>query len=98
MKKFLAGMTATLLVFAAVLLGLPRLGVNPLGFTASRRNVQVIDAVTKEEQVVLLSLGIQGIISEESKAKILGVEVPGTGRAQFVQYSYAANLASTPSR
>ncbi|MGV0350223.1 hypothetical protein ACUY2G_04740 [Corynebacterium guaraldiae] len=55
-------------------------------------NSQVINAVEREEQVVLLSLGIQGLTEKSSAGQVFGVRVPWTGRTQFVQYSYKAKL------
>lgn len=55
-------------------------------------NSQVINAVEREEQVVLLSLGIQGLTEKSSAGQVFGVKVPWTDRTQFVQYSYKAKL------
>ena len=52
------------------------------------RNTQVVNAVTLEDQVVLLSLGIQGIAERSSDSTFLGVRVPGSGRASFIQYNH----------
>ena len=56
------------------------------------KNTQVINAVQREEQVVLLSLGIQGLAEKSSAGEVFGVRVPWTDRTQFVQYSYKAKL------
>ena len=56
------------------------------------KNTQVINAVQREEQVVLLSLGIQGLAEKSSAGEVMGVRVPWTDRTQFVQYSYKAKL------
>jgi len=42
--------------------------------------------------VVLLSLGIQGISEKTERITFLGVDVPGSERASFVQYSFNAKL------
>ena len=55
-------------------------------------NTQVVNAVEREEQVVLLSLGIQGLAEKSSVGEVFGVRVPWTDRTQFVQYSYKAKL------
>lgn len=55
-------------------------------------NTQVVKAVEREEQVVLLSLGIQGLVEKSSAGQVFGVKVPWTNRTQFVQYSYKAKL------
>ncbi|WP_216699214.1 hypothetical protein [Arthrobacter sp. H14] len=70
-------------------------GFSIFGFGAQpeTRNTQVINSITRQEQVVLLSLGIQGIQEENQSAKrFLGVEVPGSGRASFIQYAFNAKL------
>ena len=69
---------------------LDRLGV--LGSNRESRNSEVISAVTREQQVVLLSLGIQGIDVEKDNADLWGWDVPGTGRASFLQYTFDAKL------
>lgn len=56
------------------------------------KNTQVINAVQREEQIVLLSLGIQGLAEKSSAGEVFGVRVPWTDRTQFVQYSYKAKL------
>ncbi|MGO4956173.1 hypothetical protein ACTQ49_02690 [Luteococcus sp. Sow4_B9] len=63
-----------------------------LGEERSTRNTQVVEAVQTEEEVVLVSLGVQGIASDEVQRSIRGIEIPGTERIQFVQYSYRAKL------
>ena len=55
-------------------------------------NSQVVSAVERQEQVVLLSLGIQGLAEKSSAGEVFGVRVPWTDRTQFVQYSYKAKL------
>lgn len=55
-------------------------------------NTQVVNAVERQEQVVLLSLGIQGLAEKSSVGEVFGVRVPWTDRTQFVQYSYKAKL------
>lgn len=63
------------------------------GAKSETRNTQIINSITRQEQVVLLSLGIQGIQEEEqSEMRFLGVEVPGSGRASFIQYAFTAKL------
>ncbi|GAB3529906.1 hypothetical protein [Arthrobacter monumenti] len=63
------------------------------GAASETRNTQVINSITRQEQVVLVSLGIQGIQEEErSGQRFLGLEVPGSGRASFMQYSFHAKL------
>lgn len=56
------------------------------------RNTQVVNAITETQQVSLLSLGIEGLAEQTAKRTILGMEVPGSGRAMFLQYSFTAKL------
>ncbi len=67
-------------------------GFPPFGTEAENRNTQVINAVTREEQVVLLSLGIQGIAEKNETFDLHGWQIPGTERASFVQYGFTAKV------
>ena len=64
------------------------------GMSAETVSSKLINSVTREEQVVLLSLGIQGIDERsEPKSKLLGlVDIPGSGRTKFIEYSFKAKL------
>ncbi|SDL57155.1 DUF4230 domain-containing protein [Tessaracoccus oleiagri] len=62
------------------------------GGAADDRGTRVVSAVTREEQVVLLSLGIQGISEKTDRSTFMGVEIPGSQRASFLQYSFDAKL------
>lgn len=53
------------------------------------RNTQLIDSITREEQVVLLSLGIQGIKEESGSSKFFGLF---SERSKFLQYNFDAKL------
>jgi len=53
---------------------------------------QVINAVDRVEQIALVSLGIQGITESRANSELFGIEVPGSGRATFVQYSFNGKL------
>ena len=93
MKKFKTALIA-ILSAAVVALGgvaiLQNKGI--IGTQGDALNTQVIKSVEREEQVVLLSLGIEGLAENSSNKEILGVGIPWTGRTQFVQYSYKAKL------
>ncbi|MDO5737290.1 MAG: hypothetical protein Q4P15_12530 [Propionibacteriaceae bacterium] len=53
---------------------------------------QVIRYITRKEQVVLMSLGIEGISQKSDKSRFLGMEIPGSDRASFLQYKFSAKL------
>lgn len=69
------------------------LGIFAFGAQSESRDTQIINSVKRQEQVVLLSLGIQGIKEEKQSAKrFLGMEIPGSERAKFIQYAFNAKL------
>jgi hypothetical protein len=68
-------------------------GFGLFGVKSETRTTQIVNAVTREQQVALLSLGIQGITKkEQGRINILGVEVPGSERAVFMQYGFTAKV------
>ncbi|HHW83109.1 MAG TPA: hypothetical protein GX743_04735 [Actinomycetales bacterium] len=67
-------------------------GLNPFGTVEESSSSRVIEAIEREEEVVLLSLGIQGLEQENVASTLFGNRVPGTGRAVFLQYTYRAKL------
>ncbi|MEE0653579.1 MAG: hypothetical protein UCI02_00425 [Bifidobacterium criceti] len=66
----------------------------PSVFSSSSRSAdtQVIHAMEQTKEVSLLRLGITGIKSKENKSHFFNMEIPGTERAQFIQYSFDAKL------
>ncbi|AQP43569.1 hypothetical protein [Tessaracoccus flavus] len=56
------------------------------------RDSRTVASLSREEQVVLLSLGIQGIAERNEKSSVFGFDVPGSGRATFLQYEFNAKL------
>lgn len=55
-------------------------------------NEKIVTAVERQDQLVLLSTNVQGLSTETVERLILGKRVPGTGRTQFLQYTYRAKL------
>lgn len=55
-------------------------------------NTQVTNAVDLSDQVVLLSLGVQGIEERKDKTTVLWLDIPGSERATFLQYAFTAKL------
>lgn len=64
----------------------------PFGSTSEESSTQVIESVVREEQVVLLSLGIEGIDEKRQNGTFLGLSIPGTERAVFIRYGFDAKL------
>ncbi len=84
-----------LLIGVVVLGGLAFVGLSvysPFGTKTESRNSLVVRSISREEQVVLVSMGIQGISKREESSEIGGWSVPGTSRATFLQYEYDAKL------
>lgn len=63
-----------------------------LGSAKDERNTQIINSIERKEQIVLLSLGVQGIAEEQTVTTIFGKPLPGSARVLFLQYSYRAKL------
>ncbi len=93
MKRLAIAFLGFVIGVAAVLalLQLP-LQFSPWASGSESRDTQIINSVTREQQVVLLSLGIQGISEKTENSTIFGIDVPGSTRASFVQYSFSAKL------
>ena len=67
--------------------------VSPFGISSEGQDTQVIQAVTRTQEVSLLSLAVEGINEErQSNRDVLGLGIPGTGRTAFVRYSSSAKL------
>src|SRR5690606_24848172 len=68
-------------------------GLGPLFSTnTTDDNSQVIQAIEGKEEVVLLSLGIQGIEKRESSQEWWLGTIPGSERATYIQYRFYAKL------
>lgn len=63
-------------------------------FTSSshERDSQVIQSVTRVQEVALLSLHIEGISKHESNGEIFGVAVPASEKTTLIQYKFDAKL------
>lgn len=67
-------------------------GFSPFEAASGSRDSQVINSITREEQVVLLSLGIQGISEKSEISTLFGTQFPGSERTKFIQYAFNAKL------
>lgn len=65
---------------------------NPFKSLTEGSRSHVIRSIEREEQIVLLSLGVQGISSETAQRAFKDLEIPGTARATDVQYEFDAKL------
>lgn len=97
MKKLLRSVAivlVSLLAGGALLFGLQNAfpNLSPFQSTSASSNTQIINAIERKEQVVLLSLGIQGISERTAGSTFFGIDIPGTSRASFLQYNFNAKL------
>jgi hypothetical protein len=60
--------------------------------SSSERDSQVVQAVTRVQEVALLSLHIEGIDRYESNREIFGVTIPASEKTTLLQYKFDAKL------
>lgn len=65
---------------------------DPITTVTESTDSKVIQAISREEQVVLVSLGIQGLHRTDKEAKLWKFDVPWSERTQLIQYDYKAKL------
>ncbi|MCR2784155.1 MULTISPECIES: hypothetical protein [unclassified Microbacterium] len=91
----LAALSVAGLIALVALMGTGVLGPfmnSALAADSESRSTQMRQAITTEEQVVLVSLGIQGIEEESANSSFFGMEIPGSDRASFLRYEFTAKL------
>ena len=73
--------------------GLNALALSSL-FTSSsnERDSQVVQSVTRVQEVALLSLHIEGVARDKDNREILGVAVPASEKTTLIQYKFDAKL------
>ncbi len=64
----------------------------PIEVETESSTTEIVTAVEREEQVVLVSSSVQGLHKTETRTTALGRGVPGTARTNFLQYTYTAKL------
>ncbi|HEY8700054.1 MAG TPA: hypothetical protein VIM08_03655 [Arthrobacter sp.] len=60
--------------------------------SSNERDSQVVQSVTRVQEVALLSLHIEGVARHESNGEILGVAVPESKKTTLIQYKFDAKL------
>ncbi|MFD5869148.1 hypothetical protein ACFWGD_11160 [Corynebacterium sp. NPDC060344] len=65
---------------------------DPVETVTESTTTEVVNAVEREEQVVLVSSSVQGLHKTETRRTAFGQNVPGSGRTHFLQYTYTAKL------
>lgn len=93
-RILLSGLAVLLVTVTAVLVVVFALAVrNSLfGTETESRTTEITTAVERQEQIVLLSTSTQGLAEERIYSELFGQNLPGTGRTQFLQYTYRAKL------
>ena len=93
MKKLLSTLIAVILIAAVAATAVVVWQVkDPVDVETESSNTKVIKAVEREEQVVLVSLGMEGLSEESATSKLWNWQVPGSERTQYIKYSYRAKL------
>lgn len=92
MKNWLVGVLTLALGLGGGIFLVKSGALDVFGHEDESHNSQVVSSLRREEQVVLLSLGVQGISEERTAKTVLGHTVPGSGRTLFLQYNYRAKL------
>lgn len=64
----------------------------PFTSVSESHDSQVIQSVTRTEQIALVSLGIQGISQQHGASNFYGVTIPGSERRTLLQYGFDAKL------
>ncbi|TFB71886.1 hypothetical protein E3O06_11535 [Cryobacterium glaciale] len=73
-------------------------GLNALALTSmfssssTERDSQVVQSVTRVQEVSLLSLHIEGIDTKKANGKILGAVIPESEKTTILQYAFDAKL------
>lgn len=87
------------LAFSLALTFVPRLNAFALGLatgtTSRSTDTRSITSLALEEQVVLMSLGVQGIKEQSEALNLFGMKVPGSSRTTFLQYDFSAKVGFT---
>ncbi len=60
--------------------------------SSNERDSQVVQSVTRVQEVALLSLHIEGVARHESNGEILGVAIPASEKTTLIQYKFDAKL------
>ncbi|WP_062073684.1 hypothetical protein [Demequina sediminicola] len=80
------GGIATLWAVSAV----PAFGA--LTSTQESQDTQIVNAVSRNSEVALVTLGIEGISESRAESKVFGVDIPGSERVTFIRYGFNAKL------
>ena len=84
MKKLFSTLIVVILIAALAVAAVVVWQVRePVDVETESSNTKVIKAVEREEQVVLVSLGIEGLSEESATSTLWNWQVPGSERTQY---------------
>lgn len=92
LKGLIGGVIGVIVGAVALLFAVPLVIPSLLSVNEESSDSQVVQSIKRQSEVVLLSLGIQGIAEESVARQVWGMEVPGSGRTLYLRYSYQAKL------
>ena len=93
--RLVLGIISVLIVMAVAVVAAYAWGSasgKPIKEETTSRTSEIITAVEREEEIVLLSTATQGLHTVEREAKIFKWELPGSRRTNILQYTFTAQL------
>lgn len=92
MKSFSGGVIGLVIgIIIGALFG-PMVMGSIFNTTTESRDSQLMNAVTREGQIVLVSLGIQGLHNQDANSQLFGLDIPWSDRTSILEYSFLAKL------
>ena len=65
---------------------------SPFSLTTQSRSTQVVEALERKKDVVVLNLSVTADDDDRTNLKFYGYDVPGSDRATFLRYAFDAKL------
>lgn len=65
---------------------------SPFSLATQSRSTQTVEAMERKGDVVVLGLSVVAVDDDKTVAQVYGFDIPGTGRATFLRYSFDAKL------
>lgn len=62
------------------------------GTASEEHNSQVVRSIERKEEIVLVQLGVEGIADKRTHSRIGDFDIPWTGRAVYLRYTFDAKL------
>lgn len=65
---------------------------SPFSIATQSHSIQTVEAMERKGDVVVLALSVVALDDDKTNLKLYALDVPGTGRATFLQYQFDAKL------